>query len=213
MRKFILTCAALVWSTTASAATFVYDYIAEFDRVIVSDPTIDTVVDSIQSMTELTGTLTLNDTVVDTGPTGIAYEAPILTIDGFDLSPTRGFSAFGVQKFPTFDDISGSTAVPSASSLLQDVNFIFRDHTGTALSNFDVPVPIDIGDFDRTILLFYANQTGASALDILKFERVDYRFTSLTLRPVAAIPLPASLPFLLFGAMTLVWAGRRSNNG
>jgi len=86
MKTLLLAAALGMVSTAALAATYTYDYSASFSSRTYDAARVS-LTDTIQAMGTITGQITLDDTVIiESSPNQIRYVAPIITIDGIDMS-------------------------------------------------------------------------------------------------------------------------------
>lgn len=204
-----IVCAALACliAGPAVATSFTYTFTAALDRRTGSDAAV-TIVDQVEAFSTLTGTLTFDDTFVSATSDSATYGTPILTLNEVSLAgvltPVNvrvDNDAFG----GAFDQVVGvNTPLPQDGVYRDIVNVLIRDTTATALSSTAFPTDLTLADFNIPILFFTSSSddgTNASAR-----ERIDYRFTSLSLAPV---PLPAGLPLLLGGVAGLAWLRAR----
>lgn len=201
MRFPLIAASAFCLATTAHATTYTYDFSASLSNRVSSDPA-TTIVDTAAAFSSITGTITLDDTVLSSGSFSSTYAAPIFTVDQFSTSGVQPSSSTLVGNGSSLDQIASLTAPStSPSDFFDRIDFILRDTTATALSSTDFPTFIDLDDFNISVLFFYSSSTFAR-------ERVDFTITDLTLQ-TAVVPLPATLPLMMVGLGGLALMRRR----
>ena len=200
MRFPLIAASAFCLATTAHATTYTYDFTARFLNIVASDPA-TTIVDTAAAFSSITGTITLDDTVLSSDSDSSTYAAPIFTVDQFSTSGVQPSSSTLVANGSVDQIASLTDASTSSSDFFDRIDFILRDTTATALSSNDFPTFIDLDDFNIPVLLFYSSSTFAR-------ERVDFTITDLTLQ-TAVVPLPATLPLMMVGLGGLALMRRR----
>ncbi|WP_272002918.1 VPLPA-CTERM sorting domain-containing protein [Roseovarius sp. ZX-A-9] len=214
MKTLLLAAALGMVSTAALAATYTYDYSASFSSRTY-DATRVSLTDTIQAMGTITGQITLDDTVIiEFSPNQIRYVAPIITIDGIDMSLFERLPS----SLTVYNDSANSDALrvgtPSYSSdmdgrYINSLSFNFLDDSKTALSDASLPISLNLGDWRDSILyvdsLHYSR--GVPSSTYTERDRVTFQFDSLT--PVTPVPLPAGIWLLSAGLAGLGMVRRR----
>lgn len=197
MKHLCLALAAGLLSTPALAATFTYDFEAAFDRRI-SSAADTTIVDTAAGFANLSGTITFDDTLQSTSGATATYGAPSLTLDQFSVAGLVPLEGTEIRNGPNFDQVAFDVQDLPPDGVFRDrLNIILRDGSESVFGSTDFPTLIDLADFGTAILLF--TSSFSDGVNSGAQERVDFNFTSLTLRPTPAVPLPAGLPLLVCG--------------
>jgi hypothetical protein len=205
MFRLLLLTLLLGHGVAAVATEYKYTYTAEF-LSSSDDPTVDSIADTARPFSSISGTITLDDTLI--GPSGdfIEYAAPVITVNEFsltaiDLLPTSfkvgNDLVFGTS---TYDFLTSAYGGLPAQDVDYDImQFSFRDGTATAVSSGDFPTLIDISAFQLAQIYFFSSFEPSTGGSGFAKERVTFSFTSFELESAPAVPLPASLPALLAG--------------
>ncbi|PTX56018.1 putative secreted protein [Litoreibacter ponti] len=193
--------AALVAATcsAASAATFTYTFTA-VSGPGTNDSSFDSTVDVARALTEISGTLVLDDTLLRAPTANIAfYAAPVVTIDGFDMTlfDTLPFE-LGLGNDvgnPIVDGLGASTVAFNGIGISNQLTFGLIDSTATAFSSNAFPTVIDLGAFDIAEISLFSLSRDANGRN--GAEQQIFDITELDL--VEPVPLPATALLLLAG--------------
>jgi hypothetical protein len=204
MKPFIFSILTSVLAIPAHAATYTYDFTAAYAFGGGTNAA-STIVDTAAGFSTLSGTLVLDDTLVSAAATSATYGPASITINEFAIGDAGTLDGTRVDNIGIFDQFAALNSVPSDGQYYDRIAFIIRDSTAAAFSSTAFPNPLVLGDFDIPFLFFTSSSTGAR-------ERIDFRFTDLTLRAPSAVPLPAGLPLLLGGMGLLALVRRRKSS-
>nr|WP_309503282.1 VPLPA-CTERM sorting domain-containing protein [uncultured Roseovarius sp.] len=217
MKTLLLAAAFGMVSTAALAATYTYDYSASFTSKLYDAPDRDSLTDTIQAMGTITGQIIFDDTVLRVdSPRIIRYAAPIVTIDGIDMSLFERLPSSLLVRNNTgnADTVTtshlgyGSGTVNGGKDTL---NITFSDFTQTVLSDASLPTRFNLGDWNSSYSYLSLNSFvytyGAPGSSFSERDRVTFQFDSLT--PVTPVPLPAGIWLLSAGLAGLGMVRRR----
>ncbi|WP_272005452.1 VPLPA-CTERM sorting domain-containing protein [Roseovarius sp. ZX-A-9] len=205
MKPIILSILTSLLAIPAHAATYTYDFTAAFESRSGTNAA-STIVDTAAGFSTLSGTLVLDDTLVSAAATSATYGPASITINEFAIGAAGTLDGTRVDNIGGFDQFVGLNDVPSDGQYYDRISFIIRDSTAAAFSSTVFPNPLVLADFDAPTMLFTSSTTASAR------ERIDFRFTDLTVRAPSAVPLPAGLPLLLGGMGLLALVRRRKSS-
>lgn len=186
------------------ATTLSYRFTAELVRSSPNDA-IDSVVDQAIAAGTLSGRMDFS-TVLDTSkPPTFAearYLAPIISIDGFDMS---GFETLfekativnnNTGAIP-FDALIANSGIDASEGLVESLFLWLDDPSATAIDDARIfPDGIFLSDWEGRTLSMVGRLNDANGA-ALESERAAFSLSNLT--PIPAVPLPAGMPLLIGG--------------
>jgi hypothetical protein len=205
MKPFIFSILTSVLAIPAHAATYKYDFTAAYAFGGGTNAA-STIVDTAAKFSTLSGTLVLDDTLVSAAATSATFGPASITINEFAIGDAGTLEGTQVDNKEIFDQFAAINSVPSDGQYYDQIVFIIRDSTAAAFSSTAFPNPLVLGDFDIPFLFFTSSMSSGAR------ERIDFRFTDLTLGAPSAVPLPAGLPLLLGGMGLLALVRRRKSS-
>ena len=212
MRTAIFAAAMAVLAGTAQAATYTYNFSAEFGGYSITDGDgASTLADTYAAFSTITGTIKFDDTPIGSGSTFSDYAPAILDIDQFNMSEFERLPektrlrnddpVFGDAITTTFQGVGTSDPF----GLYDRISLQIIDESQTAFSDTSFPTAIDLADFNIPLILLNSSLKDASGLHTL--DQTRYVFTELEL--VSEVPLPAGIWLLGAGLAGLGTIGRR----
>ncbi len=209
--KTLVTAALLsLVALPATAATYVYDFEAEYQNGTADDDSVNTVADLAGALligTTLTGTLTIDDTFLSEDAVGRDYVPGAITFDQIDASAYEPFTRTRVINGGTdFLDIFTELDTYPVGDLVSRLHIFLWDFDGGIVGDTGIPTAIDLDVFEVKQIAFVGNIVGEG----FARERVNYEFTSISAPTVIpTVPLPAGLPLLASGLVLIFGLSRR----
>ncbi|MGC3940576.1 hypothetical protein ACOTTU_22475 [Roseobacter sp. EG26] len=188
-----------------TAATYIYDFEAEYKNGTADDDSVDTVADLAGALligTTLTGTLTIDDTLLSGNASSRTYAPGSITFDQIDAAAYVPFTQTSVFNGGS-DLVNLSTDINTypVGELVSWISVFLRDFDGDFVDDTDAPTAIDLDELETKEMAFLGNIVGKG----FARERVNYEFTSISAPTVIpTVPLPAGLP-LLGGGLVLIF--------
>ena len=212
MRIALIAAAVATWAGTAQAATYTYNFSADFGGYLTTDgDSASTLTDTYAAFATITGSITFDDTLIGVmTPTLTDYEPAVIDIDGFDMSeferlPTRtrirnDDPSFGDSITTTFAGVNSS----DPNGLYDILSLQFVDSSKSVFSDTSFPTLIDPADFEISVIRMYSSEKHADGDSLL--DDITFNVTDLEL--VSEVPLPAGI-WMLGGGLAALGALRR----
>ncbi len=201
--RFLSACIlGLLVANPSFAATYTYNYTAEFQSAGTDDTSVFSIADEARALSTITGTMTFSDYIVSGSGSEIYYSPAVVSFNELTIPLDTAQKSVRISRVSSWDELAFLREAPTAVGTNYDsLGFIIRDSLSkTALDAQAFPSALDISLFNINQLYFLNQRDDGDGL--FATERTNFTVTQLEIQ-TSSVPLPAGLP-LLVGALSVL---------